>query len=323
MMAEGTARGKLILFGEHAAVWGHPAVGLPLPGILRLVRKHAVPGPEFYGLSPEDGRTISRLAEILVDEHGIPAMPEGTWYAAGSISRAGGFGSSAALCIALSRIGLGVRRQSYDPAVHRLANRLERMFHGNPSGIDTGMAGDLMPAVWRASGDDIPSRENLVMPEIHLAVGAIPRSGNTAATVGALGERMRSGETEAAHVLNELGSISEEFITLCRNPGPSLSAAVGYLADRAQKNLAALGLSTPELNHLLESAHEHGATGGKLSGGGTGGAFWLVFPDSRIRDRYIRQEQESGALRRDCGLLDSLIPLDTAAMYPLGESEGG
>lgn len=319
MITEAGARGKLILFGEHAAVWGRPAVGLPLPGALRLALDTSRPGPDFHRLSRDDESTVEKLMDLLGREIPEPAVPEGNWYAAGNISRAGGFGSSAALCVVLSRMVLGKSRQSYDPDVHRLANRLERVFHGHPSGIDTGMAGDLEPAVWRAAEDDIPAREALVLPEIHLAVGALPRTGNTAATVGALGERIRSGEDFAAAAMKELGDLTEEFITLCRNPasGADDVRKVGRLAGRAQRVLAALELSIPELDYLLDISSRTGALGGKLSGGGAGGAFWLVFPDRRTRDGFIRREQETGELRHDCGLLDGLIPLDTKEMYPL------
>ena len=63
---------------------------------------------------------------------------------------------------------------------------------------------------------------------------------------------------------------------------------LGRLAGEAQELLAALGVSTPALDRILEAGRAAGALGGKLSGAGGGGAFFLVCSDEDTAGR-VRQ----------------------------------
>ena len=58
---------------------------------------------------------------------------------------------------------------------------------------------------------------------------------------------------------------------------PDGMVEIGRMADRAQQLLRSAGLSTPELDDLLSYGRAAGALGGKLSGAGGGGAFYLIY----------------------------------------------
>ena len=61
-----------------------------------------------------------------------------------TIPRGMGFGSSAALCVAFVMAGLSVLsgrlRYPFRRNLWQLSNRAEKLFHGTPSGIDTGLS---------------------------------------------------------------------------------------------------------------------------------------------------------------------------------------
>jgi mevalonate kinase len=56
--------------------------------------------------------------------------------------------------------------------------------------------------------------------------------------------------------------------------------AVGELMNENQELLETLGVSSPELDHLIRAARQAGALGAKLSGAGWGGnMIALAWPD--------------------------------------------
>ena len=332
MKAEGTGHGKLILFGEHAAVHGHPAIGLPLDCSVTVTWSEGIGGTSNSdtavipqqaegGILDDDAAAFGDLLAVLAARRPALRHSGGTWSILGNVPRTGGFGSSAALCVALARLVLARPDRGYDREVHILAHELERRFHGSPSGIDTGMAGDEGPAAWRKSNDGVPDRVPLTIPELPLLFGALPRSAPTAKTVAGLATRLHSGDRTVSHAMSGLGNISEEFIDLCggdsgtsggREPRarPSdFALQVGNLAERAQSLLAALGLSTTDLEELLRLAKDLGAVGGKLSGGGKGGAFFLCPPDRSVRERLADRLPPLLAAR-NIVLAHPLTPLD-------------
>jgi mevalonate kinase len=86
------------------------------------------------------------------------------------------------------------------------------------------------------------------------------------------------GEGGAAASLRELGRIAGQAVDLLDGSGSRNErlAGLGELADAAQALLAGQGLSTEELDGLLREGKACGALGGKLSGAGGGGAFFLL-----------------------------------------------
>jgi mevalonate kinase len=304
----GSGRGKLILFGEHAAVYGYPAVGVSLPCRTTLTFESAegescpsgpaltAPGAPLFvpgkvltpGESAEDRELFLNLLHDLSFDS-IPDFfrPEGVWRRVSDVPLAGGFGSSAAFCVAISRIVLGRTGEQYCGDVHRLANALEHRFHGTPSGIDTGMACDTGSAVWRSSPSGLPGRQELAIPAWHVIYGALPRTSSTAATVGDLKRRIKSGDAGLIRTMNDLGTVSEDFIKLVSELPEDFPDRAAPLVNLAQGILAGMNLSVPELDRLLDIAVNEGAGGGKLSGGGAGGAFFICAPDVMTRNRLL------------------------------------
>jgi mevalonate kinase len=191
----------------------------------------------------------------------------------------------------VARTVLNSFNPGYSRKVHILANRLEERFHGTPSGIDTGMASDTGTAAWIKNKDTLPVREALSLPRWHIIYAALPRKAPTGDSVAALRRLKEAGDPGVNGAMEKLGRISGEFIHMVKDAQRNESGfahSAANLAAEAQNLLGSLGLSTVELDEILNLAGELGASGGKLSGGGMGGAFYICTGGRELRDNLLR-----------------------------------
>jgi len=131
-MAAASAPGKLILFGEHAVVFGEPALSTAID-----LRTEVFARP--HGVWLADGMGLDEPRYRYVKEAAARAWSGGPlWFEIRSmIPVASGLGSSAAVSVAVVRAlndHFGGRLTMAE--VSDLAFRVELLHHGTPSGID-------------------------------------------------------------------------------------------------------------------------------------------------------------------------------------------
>ncbi|HEY9594976.1 MAG TPA: hypothetical protein VHE79_10885, partial [Spirochaetia bacterium] len=192
----------------------------------------------------------------------------------------------------------------------RLAHEAERLFHGTPSGVDTGLALGPGLCVFHPRPGALPVRTELPGTGLSLVVSAVPRNDACGPLVAGIARRMAEGDAPTAERMAALGRIAEEAAGLfaaleagsvaARHHGAErgadsagaarvpdtapvteLARAIAGLADEAMEHLRCLGLGNEAQDALLDAGREAGGLGGKLSGAGGGGAFYLVAPDRR------------------------------------------
>ena len=289
MTHEGRGYGKLLLFGEHAAVYGYPALGVGLPW---HTDARITPKGSSWKLDqvPQEFRElVSALLDRIATED--KALKGGAVELGSSVPLEAGFGSSAALSVALVAAAVpgiteDIRRW------WRVANILEETFHGTPSGVDAGLAIYRSLTSMQPKPPDIPAAWKVPIPHEDqlppLVVGAVRREASTRELVAGLRERRESGDKSVRSSLETLGGLTvraRQVVTSSHARGRQ----IGNLAREAQSVLSELGLSTPLTDSVLSLARRAGALGGKLSGGGGGGAFFAVCestPDAiKVRDQ--------------------------------------
>ncbi len=265
----GRAQGKLLLLGEHAVVYGHPALGmtLPLTTQVRLrIQEGVAPDHEIQAMVT---RLVSYMAPAVQDlwqRH--PWQVEIT----SDVPIACGLGSSAALCGALARaLAQGISPDPDEDEICRWAHQAERYFHGRPSGVDTALSLERGLSVFDPQSQMLQPCSS---DPFGLIVGSVMRQSNTRTLVQQVHDAYHDPQGQSRYWIDFLGEITRQVIDgIAEGQSPQW---LGQQMNRAHRALQTLGLSTPLLDQLLEWGLQAGGCGGKLSGAGGGGAFVLV-----------------------------------------------
>jgi len=266
---------KVILFGEHAVVYGYPALA---GAIDRRVSCRIAGRAEALQLScPTWG-----LAVCADDDHpvarALTAIAAATAVTAPlriavqtTVPKAAGLGSSAALCVALTRALFESRAHvASDAEIERIANLGEAAFHESPSGVDVALALRGGLGVFRKGRGFEP----ITCAPISIAVALTGRERSTRAMVQAVAQRRAADPTHVDAELAALGQLAETATAQVRKAKLDLAPLMG----EAQERLASLGLSCAEIDDLVARARAIGATA-KLTGAGGGGAVIGTGPD--------------------------------------------
>lgn len=262
--ASAFASGKVILLGEHVVVHGHPGLVAAIDRGVRVTVSPLRPGEAAPARDERLARPLALAQRLLgLDARGVALE------VAGDLPIGMGLGSSAALAVALVRaLAASAGRALRDEEVAAHAHEIERLFHGTPSGIDS-TAATHGGVLWFEAGPPPSHRSVAVAAPLALVVVLSRTAHTTARTVGGLRERAAA----APEVYRPVFAAIAALVVAARAALEGGEAArLGELMTMNHGLLRACGVSTPELDALVEDALAAGALGAKLTGGGGGGA---------------------------------------------------
>ncbi len=261
-LGRGHGSGKLILCGEHAVVYGHPAIALAVDRGTRVTLSRRE-GPTTIEAAFSDPRLRPALCAVL-PEHGLTVHIETDL----PIGR--GMGSSAALAVATVRALADWRGEH--PTAHAVfasAFDIERVFHGTPSGLDHAVS-DRGGVVSYRKGPAGPELTPLPTPSWRLVVLDSGVAGDTRALVAGVSARRPAVDRALARI----GALVDAARAALHDPD-----ALGPLLDENHALLQQIGVSTPALDRLVDLARRAGARGAKLAGAGGGGVVLALVDD--------------------------------------------
>jgi len=294
------APGKVYLFGEHAVVYGEPAV--PAAIERRAIVTAEPRDDDHVRVEAEDlslnGFTVE-YAGGTGDRPDVdvptPLVEAAMGYVDAAVEQAreavdapdagfditvesdiplgAGLGSSAAVVVA----GIDAATRALGEPLDRreLADRAYRaefeVQDGQASRADTFCS--TMGGAVRVEGDDC---EPIDAPNLPFVVGFDGGAGDTGELVAGVRE-LRAEHEFAADTVESIGDLvrtGEELLAAAdpeSDPDPALLADLGELMDFNHGLLAALGVSARSLDAMVWAARDAGAHGAKLTGAGGGG----------------------------------------------------
>lgn len=294
--SSGAASGKVIFFGEHAVVYGVPGLAA---GIARGARAEATPTSSgnttlLLGetlVSRDDATDLARSLRALCD-HADP-LPPLDLRASAEIPPGGGLGCSAALGVSIARAALlAAGRAASDDEVFDRAMAWERVYHGNPSGIDTAAA--LHGGFLRFERGARP-REVAAPVDVWIAVGYSGSSASTKVMVEGVAALEGTNPNLHARFLDGVRGL------VARAEEALLAAderAFGALMRENQALLREVGLSTPAIDAMAALAEGAEALGVKLTGSGGGGSVIALGGFARRGEASSPAEARADAVAR-------------------------
>ncbi|UPW00235.1 mevalonate kinase [Halorussus gelatinilyticus] len=297
-MVVSSAPGKVYLFGEHAVVYGEPAVPCAIERRARVsveardddrIRVHAedlsLNGFTVEYSDDSDGGPDVDVAESLVQAGigYIDAAVEQARDAAGrpdagfditvesEIPLGAGLGSSAAVTTAGIDAGtreLGVELSAEEVAERAYQAELE-VQNGEASRADTFCSAT--GGAVRVEGDDCRAMD---APDLPFVIGFDGGAGDTGELVAGV-RALREEYDFAADTVESIGDV-------VRSGEEALAAGdvaeLGELMNFNHGLLEALGVSSRSLDQMVWAARDAGAHGAKLTGAGGGGCIVALDP---------------------------------------------
>jgi mevalonate kinase len=305
--------GKIILFGEHAVVYGEPALAFPIFSLQsRTVVNPALQSPSGEINLDAPDIDLSNKVENLDDSHPLKAAilevlegrdllssPACNIIVNSTIPTGSGLGSGAAVSCSLIRAySAFLGKRLSDEQVSRKAFEIEKIHHGTPSGIDNTVIAH-QKAVYYQKGDPFTFLE--IKQPFNILIADSGKPGDTLKAIQAVRQGWEEQPEHFNNIFDEIGLISQNARKVLET---GYFQDLGALMNQNHKLLIELGISTPELDLMVETAQKSGALGAKLSGGGLGGHI-VVLVDQEVElisQQLIQAGAKSVILEKISGL---------------------
>ncbi|HEX3014136.1 MAG TPA: mevalonate kinase [Methanobacterium sp.] len=309
MQVKASAPGKAILFGEHAVVYGKPAIAMAINKracveVLECnnnkinvnIRDLGIKGCIDFdnGIIMSDSPKKGILKYIL---ESIKKVHDGSGMEINldvNIPIGGGLGSSAAVAVAtIAAVSAYNELDLKEEEIAKYAHEVELAVQKSASPLDTTIStyGGLI--YLEANAEDIMQLD--IDYDIPVVIGYTDTRGDTGKLVEAVKIKRDVYPEIINPVIDSIEIITEEAKEAILNNDKK---RIGELMNINHGLLDALGVNTKELSNMVYTARNAGACGSKITGAGGGGSIIAYCPDGTDKVISAINETES-ALKAD------------------------
>ncbi|GGN92184.1 mevalonate kinase [Actinoplanes lobatus] len=307
----GRAHAKAILLGEHAVVYGAPALVMPMPELTVTVHatRFACPGDGAdkisFAIAGQHPAPVTPLVtdglRYLVEKFRERAAVTGRMCADvlidSGIPQGRGLGSSAACArAAVLALADAFGRPLDAGAVYDLVQASETVAHGRASGIDALATGATAPLLFRGgSARELPITMSGPRPADGVFVVADSGAGgSTKEAVELLRHRFEQDEQIKEAFVRR---VSDLTVAALRDLEAGRLTGFGAHMTENHRLLRDLGISTAPIDAMVEAALAAGGLGAKITGGGLGGCMIALAGDPGRAEAVAHGIEAAGAVR--------------------------
>ena len=287
-----SAPSKVILFGEHAVVYGEPAIAVAInlrtEVIVEEGEKYTING---YPIRDKFHSYIKNAIELCWNGKPLKIITTS------DVPSASGMGSSASVTVAMVSALLAMKNEEKEELIARKSFEVEYMTQGMASPIDTSTVthgrGILVDKIkrnnflWEIEKNGVRwNIHHINVPELKLVVGFSGIKGHTRDMVEKV-RRFYRWNSFARDLIEEIGKITLEAIEPLENEDYT---RIGELMNRNNKLLTILGVSHPLLKKMIRGARRY-SYGAKITGAGGGGSMVALTDE---QDEVAREIERVG-----------------------------
>lgn len=296
-LATGIGTAKMILCGEHAVVYGEPAISVPFTQAVVTTNVEAsiktkFSSAFFSGDLEDMPDFLLGIKALVVDV--LKEIGQGenvSIHVTSGVPIGRGLGSSAAVATSIAR-GLYkyFKRELESKKLLSIVNTAEKIAHGNASGVDAITVVSEKP-VWYERDRKLEIMHFSKKITFVVADTGVPSE--TRAAVADVQKLYQKNQAEIDQIIRTLGNISREIKTYLEGNADTIK--IGDAMNRAQNYLETLTVSDSSLENLIKVARNNGADGAKLTGGGRGGCIIAVAKNQEIAEKITKALHKAGA----------------------------